>query len=60
MSNINHNYFNSHLTVDERREMDGDSFSNRAHHFGASLRGTRQFWLKLKTRLTLIAMVDQR
>ena len=33
-----------------------DAFSNRVLHFGASLRGTRQFWFKQKSRL--VAMVD--
>ena len=32
------------------------TFSNRVLHFGASLRGTRQFWFRQKSRL--IAMVD--
>ena len=45
--------------MDELRNMVGngsDAFSNKELHFGASLRGTRQFWLKQKSRL--IAMVD--
>ena len=33
-----------------------DAFSNRVLHFGASLRGTRQFWFKQKSRR--VAMVD--
>ena len=50
---------NLHLSVDELRDMVGrgsDVFSNKVLHFGASLRGIRQFWLKQKSRL--IAMID--
>ena len=35
---------------------EGENFSNRILHFVASLRGTRQYWLK--QRSGLIAMVD--
>ena len=53
------NPHDGHLTIDELREMVGhgsDRLSNRVLHFGATLRGTRQFWQKQKTQLT--AMVD--
>ena len=54
---VRQNPHDAHLSVDELRDMVGnDAFSNRVLHFGASLRGTRQFWLKQKSRL--IAMVD--
>ena len=56
---VRQNPHDGHLSIDELREMvrhDGDALSNRVLHFGASLRGTRQFWLKQKNRLT--AMVD--
>ena len=55
---IHQNPHDGHLSLDELREIVGssESFSNRVLHFGASLRGTRQFWLKQKSRL--IAMVD--
>ncbi len=47
----------AHLSVDELKDMVGsDAFSNRVLHFGASVRGTRQFWFKQKSRL--VAMVD--
>ena len=52
------NPHNGHLAVDELRDMVrvSEAFSNRVLHFGASLRGTQQFWMKQKSRL--IAMVD--
>lgn len=56
---VRQNPHDAHLSVDELREMVGHnsgSLSNRVMHYGASLRGTRQFWLKQKSRLT--AMVD--
>ena len=56
---VRQNPHDGHLSIDELREMvrhDGDALSNRVLHFGASLRGTLQFWLKQKNRLT--AMVD--
>ena len=56
---VRQNPHDAHLSVDELRDMVGrgsDAFSNKVLHFGASLRGTRQFWLKQKSRL--IAMVD--
>lgn len=48
-----------HLSVDELRDMvgrEGDAFSNRVLHYASSLRGTRQYWFKQRSRL--IAMVD--
>ncbi len=54
---VRQNPHDAHLTVDELKNMVGnDAFSNRVLHFGASLRGTRQFWFKQKSRL--VAMVD--
>ena len=56
---VRENPHDGHLTIDELRDMVGhgsDRLSNRVLHFGATLRGTRQFWQKQKTRLT--AMVD--
>ena len=54
---VRQNPHDGHLSVDELREMvtrDSDALSNRILHFGASLRGTRQFWQKQKKRLTAI------
>lgn len=56
---VRQNPHDGHLTIDELREMVGhesNTLSNRVLHFGSTLRGTRQFWQKQKTRLT--AMVD--
>lgn len=47
------------LTVDELRDMvgrEGEIFSNRVQHYGSTLRGTRQYWFRQRSRL--IAMVD--
>ena len=47
------------LSVDELRDMvgrEGETFSNRVLHYATSLRGTRQYWFKQRSRL--IAMVD--
>ena len=47
------------LSVDELREMighEGEAFSNRVLHYATTLRGTRQYWFKQRSRL--IAMVD--
>ena len=47
------------LTVDELRDMvgrEGEAFSNQVLHYATSLRGTRQYWFKQRSRL--IAMVD--
>ena len=56
---VRQNPDDGHLSVDELRDMVGHSnqaLSNRVLHFGATLRGTRQFWQKQRSRLT--AMVD--
>ena len=55
---VHQNPHDGHLSVDEMRQMvsSSDTFSNRVLHFGACLRGTRQFWFKQRSRL--IAMVD--
>ena len=47
------------LTVDDLRDMvgrEGEAFSNRVLHYASSLRGTRQYWFKQRSRL--ISMVD--
>ena len=47
------------LSVDDLRDMvghEGDQFSKRVLHFASSLRGTRQYWFKQRSRL--ISMVD--
>ena len=47
------------LTVEELRDMvgrEGEVFSNRVLHYASTLRGTRQYWFRQKSRL--IAMVD--
>ena len=47
------------LSVEELRDMvsrEGEAFSNRVLHYASSLRGTRQYWFKQRSRL--IAMVD--
>ncbi len=47
------------LTVDELRDMvgrEGEAFSNRVLHYASSLRGTRQYWFRQRSRL--ISMVD--
>ena len=56
---IRQNPDDDHLSIEELRDMvgrEGENFSNRILHFSASLRGTRQYWLKQRSRL--IAMVD--
>ena len=47
------------LSVEELRGMvgrEGETFSNRVLHYATSLRGTKQYWFKQRSRL--IAMVD--
>ena len=47
------------ISVDELREMvggEGEIFSKRVLHYAASLRGTKQYWFRQRTRL--ISMVD--
>ena len=57
---VHQNHHDEHLSVDELRHKissnSGEILSSKVLHFGASLRSTRQFWLKQKSRLT--AMVD--
>ena len=56
---IRQNPDDDHLSIEELRDMvgrEGENFSNRILHFAASLRGTRQYWLKQRSRL--VAMVD--
>ena len=59
-----HVYVNQHpndarLSVDELRDMvgrEGETFSNRVLHNASSLRGTRQYWFRQRSRL--ISLVD--
>ena len=47
------------LSAEELREMvgqEGEAFSSRVLHYASTLRGTRQYWMKQRSRL--IAMVD--
>ena len=47
------------LSVEELRDMvghQGEAFSNRVLHYATSLRGTRQYWMKQRSRL--ISMVN--
>ena len=47
------------LSVDELRDMvgrEGEAFSNRVLHYAASLRGTKQYWFRHRSRL--ISMLD--
>jgi hypothetical protein len=47
------------LSLDELRDMvgrQGEAFSNRVMHYAASLRGTKQYWFRQRSRL--ISMVD--
>uniref|UniRef100_A0A1X7TJF5 Uncharacterized protein n=1 Tax=Amphimedon queenslandica TaxID=400682 RepID=A0A1X7TJF5_AMPQE len=49
----------AHLTVDDLRDMigrEGEVFANKVTHYGACLRGTRQYWFRERNRL--IAMID--
>ena len=49
----------SQLSLDELRDMagrEGEAFCNRVLHYGTSLRGTKQYWFKQRSRL--ISMVD--
>ena len=39
----------AHLIVDDLRDMvgrEGEVFSNKVIHYGASLRGTKQYWFR--------------
>ena len=56
---VRQNPNDDHLTIDELRDMVGteaETFSNRVLHYAASLRGTRQYWMRQRSRL--ISMVD--
>lgn len=56
---VRQNPHDGHLSVDELRDMihhNSENLSNRVLHFGSSLRGTRQFWQRQRSRLT--AMVE--
>ena len=47
------------LSLDELRDMvgrQGEAFSNRVVHYASSLRGTKQYWYRQRSRL--LAMVD--
>ena len=47
------------LSVEDLRDMvgrEGDAFSSHVLHYASTLRGTRQYWMKQRSRL--IAMVD--
>ena len=49
----------AHLSLDELRDMvgrEGEAFSNRVLHYAASLRGTKQYWFRQRSRL--MSMVD--
>ncbi len=49
----------AHLSVEELRDMvgrEGEAFSSRVQHFASSLRGTRSYWYRQRSRL--ISMVD--
>lgn len=49
----------AHLSLEELRDMvgrEGQAFSNRVLHYATSLRGTKQYWFRQRSRL--IAMVD--
>ena len=53
------NVHDAPLSVEELKEMVGAeecSLTNRVMHFATSLRGTRQYWMRQRTRLT--TMVD--
>ena len=47
------------LSLDELRDMvgrEGETFSNRVLHYASSLRGTKQYWYRQRSRL--LSMVD--
>ena len=47
------------LSLDDLRDMvgrEGEAFSNRVLHYAASLRGTKQYWFRQRSRL--MSMVD--
>ena len=56
---VKQNVNDAQLSVQELKDMigtEGTSLANRVLHFATSLRGTRQYWMRQRTRLT--AMVD--
>ena len=55
---IRQNPGEAHLTVDDLRDMIGreEVFANKVTHYGASLRGTKQYWFRQRNHL--IAMID--
>ena len=56
---IRQNPVEAHLTVDDLRDMigrEGEVFANKVTHYGASLRGTKQYWFRQRNHL--IAMID--
>ena len=56
---VRQNLEDAHLSVEQLRDMigrEGERFSNRVLYYAASLRGTRQYWLR--QRRNLIAMID--
>ena len=56
---IKHHPSDARLSLDELRSMidcGGEQFSKRVMHYASSLRGTKQYWFKQRSRL--IAMVD--
>ena len=56
---VHQNPNDDHLSIEELRDMVGreaESFSSRVLHYAASLRGTRQYWMRQRSRL--VAMVD--
>ena len=56
---VHQNPSDHHLSIEELRDMVGreaENLSNRVLHYAATLRGTRQYWMR--QRSTLIAMVD--
>ena len=56
---VKQNVNDAQLSVEELKDMigtEGTSLANRVLHFATSLRGTRQYWMRQRTRLT--AMVD--
>ena len=56
---VHQNPNDDHLSIEELRDMVGreaESFSSQVLHYAASLRGTRQYWMRQRSRL--VAMVD--
>lgn len=56
---LHQNPDDDHLTIEELRDMvgqEGQNYSARVVHYASTLRGTRQYWMKQRSRL--ITMVD--